>query len=71
MQPIHDRMPVILDKNQWEAWLSPKVREAGQLQPMIQLHDSNSMQVWHVSSELNRAGLRNDAGLIEPIAEQS
>lgn len=70
MQPIHDRMPVILDHDQWDAWLSPKVREANQLLPMIQPHDSDSMQAWPVSRELNRAGLRNDAGLIEPIAKQ-
>lgn len=71
MQPIHDRMPVILDQDQWETWLSPQIKQPDKLIPLIRPHDSNSMQAWPVSRELNRVGLRNDAGLIEPIAEHS
>ncbi len=70
MQPIHDRMPVILDQDQWETWLSPQIKQPGKLIPLIRPHDSNSMQAWPVSRELNRVGLRNDAGLIEPIADR-
>jgi len=65
MEPIHDRMPVILDEGQWESWLSPKNKKIEELLPMIQPHGSESMQAWPVSRELNRVGLRDDAGLIE------
>ncbi|MFZ2161982.1 MAG: SOS response-associated peptidase [Sideroxyarcus sp.] len=67
MQPIHDRMPVILDAGQWDTWLSPKEHQPDKLAPLIRPHDSASMQVWTVTCELNRVGLRDDAGLIEPI----
>ena len=67
MEPIHNRMPVILDSDQWETWLSPEIKQPDKLLPLIHPHDSNSMQAWPVSRELNRVGLRNDAGLIEPV----
>lgn len=66
MEPIHDRMPVILDPEQWGTWLSPNERHAVRLLPMICSHEAESMQAWPVSRELNRVGLRDDAGLIEP-----
>ena len=67
MESIHDRMPVILDADQWEAWLSPQNKQVDALLPMIRPHDSDSMQAWPVSRELNRVGQRDDAGLIEQV----
>jgi putative SOS response-associated peptidase YedK len=69
MEPIHDRMPVILDPDQWATWLSQQEHQADKLLPMIHPHDSESMQAWPVSREVNRVGLRDDAGLIEPLPE--
>jgi putative SOS response-associated peptidase YedK len=69
MLPIHDRMPVILDADQWEVWLSPRESLADHLQPIIHPHDAGSMQAWPVTRELNRVGLRDDVGLVEPISE--
>jgi len=68
MQPIHDRMPVILTPDQWEAWLSTNERKPDHLLPLIRPHDSKSMQAWAVTRELNKVGLRNDAGLIDPLS---
>jgi len=67
MEPIHDRMPVILDSEQWSTWLSPQERLTYRLLPMIRPHDSVSMQAWQVTRDLNRVGLRNDERLIEPL----
>lgn len=67
MKPIHDRMPVILDREQWGGWLSTQEKRADKLLPLIHPHDGGAMQAWPVTRELNRAGLRNDAGLIDPI----
>lgn len=65
MEPIHDRMPVILDQDQFEAWLSPQNSQVDQLLPLIRPHDAETMQTWPVSRELNRVGLRDDVGLVE------
>ena len=67
MEPLHDRMPVILNPDQWDDWLSPKERQADKLLSMIRPYNSDAMQAWPVSCEINRVGIRNDAGLIEPI----
>jgi putative SOS response-associated peptidase YedK len=67
METIHDRMPVILDRDQWSDWLSPQRHDADTLLPLLRPHDPTSMQAWPVSRELNRVGLRDDAGLVDPV----
>ncbi|NCN89644.1 MAG: SOS response-associated peptidase, partial [Gallionella sp.] len=49
MQPIHDRMPIILDPEQWKIWLSPNERRPDDLQQMISPHTSEDMQAWPVT----------------------
>ena len=71
MEPIHDRMPAILDPDQWGAWLSPQEHQKDVLLSMIHPHDPESMQAWPVSRELNRVGLRDDAGLVEPLPDKN
>jgi putative SOS response-associated peptidase YedK len=67
MRPIHDRMPVILDAVQWREWLSPNMKQVDKLLPMIRSHESDSMQAWPVTRELNRAGSRDDEGLTRSV----
>lgn len=71
MQPIHDRMPVILSPDLWDNWLSQQVRQADKLLPMIHPCKSEILQAWPVTRDLNRVGARDDAGLAEPITNQS
>lgn len=68
MEPIHERMPVILQPDQWEVWLSQQEQKADHLLPLLCPHEAASMQAWPVSRELNRIGARNDAGLVEPVS---
>ena len=35
MQPIHDRMPVVLPPDVWDRWLEPGPKEAPQLLPLL------------------------------------
>ena len=67
MEPIHDRMPVILDASNWEQWLSPAEREVEKLLPLIRPHDADSMLAWAVSREVNKVGAKNDDALIASI----
>lgn len=64
MQPIHDRMPVILTPEHWQAWLTAPAREVGGL---LSAHDSETMQAWPVDRRVSRAR-EDDAGMIEPLA---
>jgi putative SOS response-associated peptidase YedK len=52
MQPIHDRMPVILSRDQWQTWLSRQERHAETVLPMIRPFDASNMQALPVSREL-------------------
>jgi putative SOS response-associated peptidase YedK len=67
IKPIHDRMPVILNSEQWAIWLSQQEHSSDKLLPLISSQEEKSMRVWPVTRELNRSGFRNDAGLIEHI----
>jgi len=67
MEPIHDRMPVIIDSDQWSTWLSHQEHQKNVLLPMIHPHDPESMQAWPVTRELNRVGFRDDAGLVQQL----
>lgn len=71
MRPIHDRMPVILSPDQWQIWLSKKEQIPEKVLPFLYLqkYKQPSMQAWPVTCELNKAGYRNDAKLIDRISE--
>lgn len=71
MEPIHDRMPVILHPEHWNVWLSLAEHQPDRLLPMIQPYEAETMQAWPVTRELNKVGLRNDAGLAAPLKDNS
>jgi putative SOS response-associated peptidase YedK len=71
MHPIHDRMPVILNPDNWDQWLSPSERSPDKLLPLIHPYESGLMQAWPVTMELNKVGARNDSGLTEPLPPTS
>lgn len=67
MEPIHNRMPVILDKLNHEIWLSPDSNEA-ELKELLVPFDSNKMDYYRVGEVVNNA--RNDLPeCIEPVRD--
>ena len=71
MEPIHDRMPVILDADLWSAWLSPQENQSSIPLQMIRPCAPDSLQAWPVTRELNRVGRRDDAELTHRISTTS
>lgn len=53
MQPIHDRMPVILDRQDEAEWLSPEVTDPDQLERLYKPYPAEVMQRWPVSQAAN------------------
>lgn len=53
MQPIHDRMPVILKQEDYDLWLDPEVQTPGKLQPLLQPYPTEAMAVYPVSTIVN------------------
>jgi putative SOS response-associated peptidase YedK len=54
MAPIHNRMPVILDRSAFGTWLDPSPRTAQVLQPLLQPFSAEAMRVHTVSPFVNR-----------------
>lgn len=53
LQPIHDRMPVIIAPADYDAWLDPKVQQAEMLQPLLRPYPAALMTAYPVSPLVN------------------
>ncbi|PSF33907.1 hypothetical protein C7H19_19495 [Aphanothece hegewaldii CCALA 016] len=66
MQPIHDRMPVILTSDAYEQWLDPTLSQSESLLSMLKSYTSESMIATPVSQIVNNPA--NDRlECVEPI----
>jgi putative SOS response-associated peptidase YedK len=52
VQPIHDRMPVVLDRAVWERWVDPGVASAG-LGEMLRAYPAEDMRAREVGTYVN------------------
>ena len=62
---VHDRMPVILDRELVEDWLDPGARPAD-LAPMLLAAPEGSLRMWPVSTAVNRVQV-DGPELLRPI----
>jgi putative SOS response-associated peptidase YedK len=66
MAPIHDRIPVVLDRPDWGVWLDPGTGPQG-AQQLLQTPPSEWFEVYPVGSLVN--SVRNDGPeLLEPLS---
>ena len=66
MEPIHDRMPVVLTPGAYELWLDPSNDDLSELKEVLVPYPSGEMQAHPVADLVNKVA--NDGpGLIEPI----
>jgi putative SOS response-associated peptidase YedK len=56
LTPVHDRMPVILKPEDYDAWLDPKEMDAERLQKLLKPYPSYEMNSHAVSKQVNNAG---------------
>jgi putative SOS response-associated peptidase YedK len=63
---IHDRMPVILQKEDEETWLNSDITEPEQLLPLLKPYPADQMEEWQVGDAARNP--RNDSpDLIKPL----
>lgn len=55
LQPIHDRMPVILRPADYDRWLDPHQTRVADVLPLLQPYPAAAMQAYPVSPVVNRA----------------
>jgi len=69
MEPIHDRMPVILAPRDYARWLDSGVVRPDEVVDLLRPCDADAMEAWTVSSAVNNA--RNEGPhLIEKVAPE-
>ena len=65
----HDRMPVILEREDEEEWLNPDITEVERLMPLLKSYPAEKMEEWRVGDAARNP--RNDSPeLLKPIKEQ-
>ena len=69
MAPIHDRMPVILQPELFDAWLDPSNKNIEELETMLLPCQSDQMHAYPVSRSINRGNVDGPA-CIEPMETQ-
>jgi putative SOS response-associated peptidase YedK len=66
MAPIHDRMPVILQPEQFDVWLDPENHDTASLSAMLRPCAPKLMEAHRVSPAVNRAGVEGPT-CIDPM----
>lgn len=56
MQPIHDRMPVILGPDDYNMWLDPTCEDKERLERMLRPFGSSELEAYPVSQTVNKPG---------------
>jgi len=64
LRPLHDRMPVILARDVWPAWLGEKEAKPDDLVALLRLCPPEWLAVWPVPRRVGRV-TEDDAGLAE------
>jgi putative SOS response-associated peptidase YedK len=63
---VHDRMPVILDRADYDLWLDPGMRNVDAVSEMLKPYDAHAMRSYPVSSRVNQVA-NDDAECATPI----
>jgi putative SOS response-associated peptidase YedK len=66
---LHDRMPVVLGREAWPAWLGEEPANASELKALLAPYPPEEMTCWPVSVRVGNVK-NNDPSLIEPIAAE-
>ena len=67
VREVHERMPVILPPEDYEAWLDPEARDPSPLLPLLAPYPSGAMTAYPVSRAVNSPS-NDDPMCVEPAA---
>jgi putative SOS response-associated peptidase YedK len=67
---IHDRMPVILDKSDYDLWLDPGMTKGENVTVLLKPYDARLMRLYPVSNRVNQVQ-NDDADCAAPITLKS
>lgn len=64
--PIHDRLPLILERGLWDRWLDPSLQDVDELEQLIRVAEPGVLRHYPVDRKVGSVRF-NDASLLEPI----
>ncbi len=53
LRDIHDRMPVILDPSDYDAWMGPELRDPARIKPLLAPYRGERLEAYPVSTRVN------------------
>jgi len=66
MKPVHDRMPVILSRDEEDDWLDPDMIEKERIEKFLNPYPADEMDAWKISTLVNKP--QNDfKEILKPI----
>lgn len=65
MDRIHDRQPVVLDRDQWASWLDPTLTEPGDVRALLEPRAMGRFEAWPVGKAVG-SSRNNGPALLEP-----
>lgn len=67
MAPVHDRMPVVLERGDWDEWLDPSNDDVAGLEQLLRPAADGVLDRYAVGTEVNRVGV-DHPGLVVPLS---
>jgi putative SOS response-associated peptidase YedK len=64
--PVHDRMPVILERDSHDLWLDPGMKNMGAASDLLKPYDALKMKCYPVSTRINHAA-NDDEECSKPV----
>jgi putative SOS response-associated peptidase YedK len=65
--PLHNRMPVVLPRDDYAVWLDPEVQKADVLEPLLRPYAAKPMMAYPVSLRVNNPS-HDSAECTEPLS---
>ena len=66
---IHDRMPMVVGRDAWDAWLSPDLTDPEAALRLLAVTEPDELEVYAVSTAVNSVK-NNDDSLVQPLATE-
>ncbi|MDN5725913.1 MAG: SOS response-associated peptidase [Propionibacteriales bacterium] len=64
---IHDRMPMVIPPDAWDAWLDPALTDADTALDLLAVTEADQLQAYAVSTQVNSVR-NNGPDLVQPLA---
>ena len=67
---IHDRMPMVIAAESYDAWLDPMLTDPDRAMRLLAVTDAAALEAYAVSTAVNKVE-NNDPSLLEPLADDA